>query len=384
MTVFGRKLAALLGAAILLSSLTIYSLPSSSTAEKDIQKDVWTCGMHPQVQSDKPGKCPICGMTLVKKKKEPLEPLKATPTSERVENSIPEGHSAFQLSFDRQQMIGVKTAIVEKGPLFKTIKAVGKLAFDPELYTAQNEYVEAMRQVKSVRNSPLPEARQAAAHMVESSRIRLKVLGLADDQIARLEKKNAIDSSLLIAEGGGTAWIYAEIYESDLPLIRAGLDAEITADFLQGDSLTAKVNSVDRVIDPMVRTAKARIQLTKAPWNLRPQSYVNVGISVPLGSQVHVPLDAVFDTGTKSWVFLTDGNGHFEPRLVTIRTYAGDQVVIASGLKGGEKIVTSANFLIDSESRLKAVAEQGPKTPSCQNNEYWDTGMSMCMPKVGK
>ena len=124
---------------------------------------------------------------------------------------------------------------------------------------------------------------------------------------------------------------------------------------------------------------------------MRPQSYVDVNILAPLGEQVSVPFDAVLDTGTTAWVFLTDGKGQFDPTSVTIRAYAGDRVAIASGLKGGEQIVVGANFLIDSESRLKAGSEEEPssekgvrKMPSCAENEFWDTSMNMCMPKVGK
>jgi hypothetical protein len=125
---------------------------------------------------------------------------------------------------------------------------------------------------------------------------------------------------------------------------------------------------------------------------------VDVAIQAPLGEQVIVPVDAVFDTGNQSWVFVTNGQGTFEPRLVTIKLQADDNVAIASGLNGGEKIVTSANFLIDSESRLKGamMAQQEPtagateskeskksKSPSCPKGQHWDVPMTMCMPDVG-
>ncbi len=132
--------------------------------------------------------------------------------------------------------------------------------------------------------------------------------------------------------------------------------------------------------------AGAKILVESAATLLRPEAYVDVSIMSPLGEQVTVPFDAILDTGKQSWVFVAGENGQFMPRVVTVKLQAGDDVALASGLSGGEKIVTSANFLIDSESRLKAVAlgqtgESGKsKAPSCPKAQHWDVPMAMCMP----
>lgn len=349
------------------------------------QKEVWTCPMHPQIRKDGPGQCPICGMTLVK-----------VDTSEKAQSGdsggvIPDSHAPFTLSADRQQMIGVKTGIAQKKPLFKSIRAAGRLAFDPELYTAQNEYSEALRQLERVKDSPLPDVRHSADRMVQSAKLRLKILGLSDKQIGSIGTSGPSESSLLINKPGQAVWVYADIYEMDLPNVQSGESVEITAGFLGGKTLAGKVASVDRVINPTTRTAKARILVQQAATLLRPESYVDVAIMAPLGEQVTVPFDAVLDTGKQSWVFVVGGTNQFMPRVVTIKFQAGDEVAIASGLAGGEKIVTSANFLIDSESRLKAVAlaanskTEGSqsKTPSCPPGEEWHAQMGHCMKKVG-
>jgi Cu(I)/Ag(I) efflux system membrane fusion protein len=339
------------------------------------QKEVWTCPMHPQVRKDQPGQCPICGMTLVKVDKEnPLQP----------NANIPENHSPLSLNSAQQQMIGVKFGVAEKKPIFKSIRVAGRLAFDPELYTAQNEYAEALRQLVRVKNSPLPDVRHSAERMVRSAKLRLKVLGLSDDQIAQIGTGENTASNLLIHRPGQQVWVYAEIYEMDLPNVRPGQSVEISAGFLGGKTLAGKVASVDRVINPNTRTAKARILVSEGTGLLRPESYVDVTILAPMGEQVTVPFDAVLDTGKQSWVFVVDEQNHFTPQLITVKFYANDGIAVGSGLQGGEKIVTSANFLIDSESRLKAAttaqSESGTKMPSCSKGQHWDTPMAMCMP----
>jgi Cu(I)/Ag(I) efflux system membrane fusion protein len=305
---------------------------------------------------------------------------------------MPDGHGAFELSEARQQMIGVKWGTAEKKPLFKSIRAAGRLAFDPELYTAQTEYVEALRQLQRVKDSPIADVKHSAERMVASAKLRLKVLGLSDEQIRNIGSGDASESGLLIHKPGQDTWVYAELYEMDLPYIQPGLSAEITAGFLGGQTLAGKVVSVDRVINPATRSAKVRILIPKAKALLRPESYVDVTIHSPLGEQVTVPFDAVLDTGNQAWVFVGGPDGRFEPRLITIKFRADDEIAVGSGLVGGEKIVTSANFLVDSESRLRGALlpsgsgdEAKPKAaPSCPKGEHWDSPMAMCMPDAGE
>ncbi|MEO5969794.1 MAG: efflux RND transporter periplasmic adaptor subunit [Bdellovibrionia bacterium] len=345
------------------------------------QKAYWTCAMHPKIHKDSPGQCPICGMKLIKMEEAAREDGR-TPLG----NSMPSEHTSFSLSSARQQMIGIKVGVSERKPLFKDIRLAGRVAFDPELYTAQNEYAETLRQSQRVKDSPIAEVRHSAQQMVQSAKLRLKILGLSDKQIARIGTQEGTDSSLLISKPGQDIWIYAEVYEMDLPYIRTDQSAEITTGVLGGKPLKGKVVSVDRVINAATRTAKARILILEKNFFLRPESYVDVTIHVPLGEQVTVPFDAVLDTGKQSWVFVINDKNEFVPRLVTIGLYAGDEVAITAGLSGGEKIVTSANFLIDSESRLKNAAlpqktEGGQKAkPACPERQHWDLPMAMCMP----
>lgn len=346
----------------------------------------YTCPMHPQIKKNQPGQCPICGMNLVKAETSQPE-QESKPVTDI--GTAPSGHARFTLSMDRSQMIGVKLGVVEKKPLFKSIRAAGRLAFDPELYTAQNEYIEAVKQIESVRDSPVADVKQSSQRMLDAAKLRLKILGLSDGQIARLAKGESNDARLLLNRTGDSVWVYAEIYEMDLPLVQPGLAAEISARFLGGETLPGKVVSIDRVLNAATRTAKARILVSNARSLLRPESYVDVTILAPLGEQVTVPFDAVFDTGKEAWVFVADGKGGLDPRLVQIKFHVGNEVALEKGVEEGDRIVTSANFLIDSESRLKGVMAAVPektsenpqaKTPSCPKDQHWDVGMKMCMP----
>jgi Cu(I)/Ag(I) efflux system membrane fusion protein len=328
-------------------------------------------------------------MTLVKADSEEEAALE-----EHSHQVFPDGHAPFKLTFQRQQMIGVQYGKVEKKPLFKSIEAAGRVAFDPELYTAQNEYLEALSQLERVKDSTIADVRHSARRMIESSKLRLKILGLSDKQIANLASRGTAGSNLLVPKVGENLWIYAEVYEIDLPNIQPGLESTITGESLGGKRITGKVASVDRVINPATRTAKVRIQVPNAKALLRPESYVDVTIHSPLGEQVTVPFNSVFDTGKQAWVFVANDQGNFDPRVITIKYRADDEIAVESGVSPGEKIVTSANFLIDSESRLKGVlAAQGDtptedqkpkqKTPECPKGQFWHSEMKHCMPKLG-
>jgi Cu(I)/Ag(I) efflux system membrane fusion protein len=362
-----------------------------------VEEDFWTCPMHPQVRKEEAGKCPICGMDLVKT--QTLQRSQFETTSES-----PEKHAPFSLTSQRIQMIGVALGSVEKKPVFKSILAPGRVAFDPELYTAQNEYLESLRQLDRVKDTPVEDVKVSAKRMMESAKLRLKILGLSDRQILELGSlaTPTTGTNLLIPGPEDNVWVYADVFEMDLPFVKTGLSVKIEGGALQGEVLTGTVISVDRVINPATRTIKVRVLVKDAKTQLRPESYVDTTILSPMGEELVVPMDAVMDTGKEAWVFIFKGEGQFEPRLVSIKYYAGDEAIIRSGVDADERLVTSANFLLDSESRLKGAlrsllesrAENPsdpeeslplplPSAPSCPKGQEWHPQMQHCMPKVG-
>lgn len=348
---------------------------------------LYVCPMHPQITANKPDTCPICGMDLVLVEDEKVhedhdqeQHSKVTGNDKskdiaksskdhsihKMKTESPSGHADFELSLKRQQMIGVKLAKVEKKRLFKSIRSPGRIAFDPELYIAQSEYLEALKQWHNVKDSPIADVKENTRQMIRSSEIRLKVLGLSDGQIKALAKKGSQSEGLLVSGKGQDNWIYADVFEVDLPYIKKGFSAQITANFLQGKTLPGKVVSVDQVINPDTRTAKVRIQLLKQDSSIRPQSYVNVTIFAPIGEHTSVPLEAIMDTGRETFVFVKKGKGKFEPRKVSVFLENDDDAAIGNGLMPGEEIVVGGNFMLDSESRLKAVIQD--ETSSNRHN----------------
>ena len=174
-----------------------------------------------------------------------------------------------------------------------------------------------------------------------------------------MAQKGFQSEGLLVSGKGQDSWIYADIFEVDLPYIKKGLSAQITANFLQGKILPAKVISVDQVINPDTRTAKVRIQLLKKDDSIRPESYVNVTIFAPAGEHTSVPLEAIMDTGREIFVFVKKDEGRFEPRKVNMILETDNDAAISKGLIPGEEVVIGGNFMLDSESRLKAVIQDG-------------------------
>ncbi len=308
----------------------------------------WTDPMIPGFKADKSGKSPM-GMDLV-----PVyEEESATPSSA----SAPEGYAPVMLSPQKQQLIGIKTAPVEKKKLIKTIRTVGTVAHDPELYQAQTEYIQAIQAWERAKQSSIPEIMEQSQKLAESSRIRLRHMGLSEELINEISTWKEAEHSLLYADPGEPVWVYAKIYEYELPLIRGGQKLKVEVPSNPGYVFEGILRAVDRMVDQETRTTRIRAQVQDPQGQLKPDMFVNVTIEIDLGEVLAVPEEAVFDTGTKKIVFLDKGQGVFEPRDVVLSAKVDNFYELKSGLQEGDNIVTSGNFLIDSESRLKAALE---------------------------
>jgi len=161
----------------------------------------------------------------------------------------------------------------------------------------------------------------------------------------------------------------------------------VTGAALEGKTLEGKIFAVDEVINPETRTAKVRIRLEAKGIKLRPESFVNVTILSDQGKHLSVSNEAIFDTGKQVYVFVDHGDGNIEPRKVELKFYAGEYAALGKGLEMDEKIITSGNFLIDSESRLKAVVQESSsqsQSQQCPPGEEWHEQMNHCMKKFGE
>jgi hypothetical protein len=318
----------------------------------------WTDPMIPGYRADGPGKSPM-GMDLV-----PVYAEDAGPSA----SASPVGYAPVLVSPERRQLIGVTTQPAARRDLTKTIRTVGRIAYDPELYQAQQEYLEALRAVRRAEPQAAAELTVQARQLVDAARLRLRLLGLSDALIDELDTQEAPDQSLLLADPDRRAWVYATVYEYELPLVMPGQTVRVEAPSLPGRTFEGTIRAIDPVLDPQTRSARLRAVLTDTEGVLKPEMFVNASVTVPLGEVLAVPEEAVFNTGSRQIVFVDKGEGLFEPRDVTVGAQVDGLVEITEGVIEGEVVVTSGNFLIDSESRLKA-ALAGAATPGHQHGQ---------------
>lgn len=252
--------------------------------------------------------------------------------------------------------------------------------YSPELVATQEEYLLALRSAQTLGASEYPEVAEGSKSMREAARRRLQLWDIADSHIRELERSGKILRTLPIhAPLGGTViekmavagmrvmpgedlyaiadlshvWILADIYEYELPFIEIGQTAGITLSYDPAASMTGRLAFIYPTLDGETRTVRVRFELDNPGGKLKPDMYVNIALTVPLGERLIVPKDAVLESGIRQIIFVRQGGGKLAWRTVKIGARAGDWVEILDGLSEGEEIVTSANFLIDSESQVK-------------------------------
>lgn len=376
----------LAGGALVLYRVRAPGEPAHEHAAGD-EKAAYQCSMHPQIVSDKPGICPICQMQLQRVDDAPTKSRSETsgerrpkfyrhpmrgdvvspvpakdemgmdyiPVYEESESTaggeVP-GHAPFTLPVARQQLIGVTRARVDRRPLAVDIRAVGRVAYDPTLYQAITEYREAARSRRALGGNAIAEARAGGDALVHGAYLKLRQQGLSDAQIRELATGKRDPVELLLPSEA--VWVYAQVYEYEVGLVEPGQTMRVSAPSQPVREFTATVIAVDPILDPATRTARVRALVRTPDKNLRPESFVQVTISVPLGDAIAVPQEAVLDTGQHQIVFVVKGEGEFEPRSVRLGRDATGYYEVLSGLEEGEEVVTSANFLIDSESRFRS------------------------------
>jgi Cu(I)/Ag(I) efflux system membrane fusion protein/cobalt-zinc-cadmium efflux system membrane fusion protein len=277
--------------------------------------------------------------------------------------------------------------------------------YSPALVSAQEEFLLARNNKLSLNQSPFPAIADGANRLLESSRRRLKLWDISDRQIARLEKTGEVTKNLtlyapydgivttkMVKEGQfiksgmelltlsdiSKVWVYADIYEYEMPWVKIGQKAKILLPYVGSESIESEVSYIYPFVEPKTRTVKARFDINNPEFTLKPDMYVNVRIeSEPVENALTIPVEAVLHSGEKQTVFVALGSGKFEPRQVKtgMQNESGD-IEIVQGLLEGENVVTSAQFMLDSESKLReAIAKMlEPKTvPVAANQETGGT-----------
>jgi len=263
---------------------------------------------------------------------------------------------------------------VKKGDILFTI-------YSPELVATEQEYLLALQAAKKLKGSKYQEVSQGATSLLDVTRQRLQLWDIAEEHIQKIAQTGQVEKILPIHSPlSGTViekmalvgmqvnpgdklyviadlsnvWVLADIYEQDLPEVKVGQLGAIELSYSPNKILLGKIIFISPITDLQTRTTKARFEFDNQDELLKPGMYVNVNLKIPLGKRLVVPSDAVLETGERSIIFIYLGNGKLEWRNVKLGVKTGSWIEVLDGLKEGEKIVTSANFLIDSESQLKA------------------------------
>jgi Cu(I)/Ag(I) efflux system membrane fusion protein len=353
----------------------------------------YTCPMHPSVRKPEPGKCPICGMDL-------------TPVTKGEQAS-----GELRLDAARLQRIGVRSEPVVRETLTRSIRTPGRITYDesrltdvnlrtsgwvqqlrasetgqrvrkgqtlftlysPELYAAQREHLDTLARTSDAAGRTLPTER------------RLRLLGMTDAQIAALVARGepsedvpvlAPDSGYVIdkeiVEGGYVAagtrvyriadlrhvWLDADVYEADLPHVRQGQTVHVSLPHAPEQTTEGKVDYVYPALRSETRTGRVRVVLDNPELALKPDMYADVALEVDLGEHLVVPDEAILYTGPRRLVFVDLGEGRLAPREVQLGPHGEGAVAVLSGLTEGERVVTSGNFLIAAESRIRSATGQ--------------------------
>jgi RND family efflux transporter MFP subunit len=253
--------------------------------------------------------------------------------------------------------------------------------YSPDLVATEQEYLIARRGKQYLGDSSFPDVSQGADTLLSSTRERLRLWDITDQQIKELDETGKItrtltfyspvtgfvmdrkafpqtnvtpDMDLYVIADLSTVWANAQIYEYEVPYVHVGQTAQMELSYYPGKKYTGRVTYIYPTLDPQTRTVKVRLEFRNPNFELKPDMYSDVDLKTDYGNQVVVPQGAVLDSGERQTVFVALENGYFEPREIKTGVKLDDKVAVLSGLKPGETVVTSGNFLIDSESRLKS------------------------------
>lgn len=323
----------------------------------------------------------------------------------------------ISISPEKRQLIGVRTAPAELRTLDKQIRTLGKVEVDetrlafvntkvagwvkklfvdytgkevkkgqpllslysPDLVTAQEEYLMALRSLTTTTGG-FSEVDASQKSLIDSAKRRLLLWDITEEQVATLKRRKKTHNEMtinaplsgivlekMVFDGAfitpgmnlykiadlSTVWVIADVYEYEVPYVKIGQQVRVTLPYSPGETLHATVSFISPVLDPMTRTVKVRIAVKNHGLLLKPDMFANVEIAVVSGARLLIPREAVIDSGTRQIVYVEKEPGVFEMRTVTLGERGEQEVEVLKGIKKGERVVTSGNFLIDSESQLQ-------------------------------
>jgi Cu(I)/Ag(I) efflux system membrane fusion protein/cobalt-zinc-cadmium efflux system membrane fusion protein len=253
--------------------------------------------------------------------------------------------------------------------------------YSPDLVSSEQEYLLARQNQKAFAPDAQGMAAQEGGWLLKAAEERLRQFGVPAQEIANLEQSGKVQRNLMIDSPASgyiiernalpnayvqpetklytiadlsTVWVYANVFQDDVGRLKPGDRAQVTVDAYPGRNFNGRIDQILPQVDPATRTVRVRLVFQNPSVVLKPGMFVNVAITVPLGRQLVVPASAVLQTGARAIAFVNHGNGNLEPRIVVTGAQLDDSLVVLSGLKAGEQVVSSANFLVDSEAQLQA------------------------------
>jgi Cu(I)/Ag(I) efflux system membrane fusion protein/cobalt-zinc-cadmium efflux system membrane fusion protein len=372
---------------------------------------LWTCPMHPTVVESEPGTCPICGMDLVpadtgteRAGGDPsgrvvtVSPAVQQRMNVRVEPVVRRDlahtiRTVGSLGYDQERMVSVTTryqGFVER----VLVDAVGERVrkdqplfevYAPQLVQTQQELLAALRYARGLEGAP-DEVRARAEQLVEAARARLGYWDVTPEEVAAIEAGGTVRRTLTVVspldgvvmqrlhglEGMAVSpgmdvihvadlsslWLSAEVYEDQLAWLGEGVTASVSFDYLPGETRRARVRFIEPEVSPTTRTVKLVLTVPNPDGRLRVGMFATVQFEpVAARDALVVPAQALIRTGTRDLVVVALGEGRFEPREVVLGVEADGVIQVLEGLDGSERVVTSAQFLIDSESNLRAAID---------------------------
>lgn len=404
----------LLIAIIILVLFGVYSYKSffnkhEETAKKEEKKQIYTCPMHPQIISDKPGSCPICGMDLVpvqsigkKESKDEIEGLSKVFVSDQQAKMLGLTYEKSEKREIKKEIITSATIVQDETRLYKIntkisgwveklfVNQTGQYVrkgqplmevYSPEILSAKEEYISILKSLEKLKDGD--SLKNILISLKDSAKERLRLLDVSEEEIEKLEREKRASKTVtvfspysgfvlekMIVEGQrlmmsdviftisdlSRVWADVDIYQPDLPYIKVGMPVSITLPYMKNRVFNGKVSFIYPQLNPETRTLKVRLEVENQGYILKPQMYAEARLKYSVGKKVSISESAVYRTGEREYVFVKDKENHLVPTIVKTGILSSDGYYeIISGLSGGEEVLSSASFLIDSESNLKAV-----------------------------
>ncbi len=385
----------------------VAALAAEGEAEKERKIKYWAAPMDPTYIRNGPGKSPM-GMDLIPVYEDQvsggstisIDPVTSQNMGIRTDLVV-RADLSRQIStvglvgYEEPTQYSVNAKIagwVEKLYVNETGQRVKKgqpllEIYSPELVSAQEELLLAKNTLVAVSRSSFPQIAESGRRLLDASRQRLKLWDVSDEQIRKIEESGQVQKLLtlyspydgivsmkMVNEGMyikpgmqlleisdlSRVWVYADLYEYELPWVKVGQQATIYLPYVGSDPLVARINYIYPYVEAKTRTVKARIVLDNPGFELRPDMYVKVRLQAEtVIDTLVIPQEAVLYSGEQQTVFVALGEGKFEPRLVKSGLQDGKgRIQILQGLQEGEKVVISAQFMLDSESKLREAIQK--------------------------